>query len=1576
MTDTNFINSINNAREKLLDLSARNPLLSTRLKYKSPAYISIIDEQPQQLYDLISDGKPMEFKALDGDFDDQEDEFLEIEILGGKRAESEEKMARELAKEQGINPSYELPMSEEDTSNARHQDKKIQTLFTPDTLEKNLRKLKSKSDEWNNETGVNVLKAAFGFVEWNDNGKDRLAPLLLLPVTLSREKSGTGFKYKVSGTGEKLDINLVLEKKFNTDLGVKLPPLDELQYEEIGSYSLEDYFNVFSESIADNDQGMKFHRRVVFGVFPSHSMAMYYDIDPNKISNPILESIFGGHEGESADSPYEDNDFAELDHHISDCFSPVKKTDPSQFAVIQDALDGDNLAIEGPPGTGKSDTIVNIIAAAMGQGKKVLFVAEKMAALEVVRNRLESIHLGEFALSLQAKRSGRAEVIDSLRQRDELEITKTPSDYEHKLEKFEEIKNQLDNYCQVLEKIFEDSGLTVHQILGNYIASIDIFNKYDDIVRTSRDKELNSPSHSKIMELKEFCQSIEQLDIQTSQGTPFWRGQSIEQYNKFSIDDICKLTKDISNIYSALASIYAGLNNLGFDEVTVRKERNNIGRIMGFLNHYSSTIDKDLLTKLSDVKNVDVLIKFTKECNAIGIASNHKSDILADIEYLIKTHDWGDINLNNLSDAKQITLNAGKDLLKLRPFKLKNSDDAMSHIEDLIKKINSLLEIKKVWNDKIKFSSVVSVSGGVEEIKQAQTSIENKNIFSFLSIRYFKAKKTYANISNAKEFEPNEAISELKVAASWLKKYTVCADKLQASFSKSSMVPNENTCKHLYGLRSYYQEIDEKITGMSTHQMRQFLMFGDTELLLQLPDIIAIHKSGIVPGGCKLRSFIADFDSIMDKASVRLNKDAVVKDILRDRFQGVDTDIASFEQELKIVKIIKSRLKEVSPVVNLLVPIINNFYKSNSNEIIKTMKSLRDKYQAIEDVTNQIEAQGIACEKLIVGESYAEVSKYLQDASLDKKGLIDNLEMSSKLIDLGKDGFGWIAEELMNKNKNLKGLGELVAAIGFYNILRQAFEDDNIEKIISKYNGKDLVELQGKLARLDEEIIKINCQGLRSKLVEEAMDIEGNSRGKVRELTERSLIDHELNKRRAYLPVRLLVNNAAEYLQELKPCWMMSPLAIANYLPHGKVDFDICIIDEASQMIPAHAIGALSRVDQVIVVGDTNQLPPTSFFMRSDDEVEADDQEVTDQESILSVANSVFAPKKQLMWHYRSKHPSLINYSNYMMYSGRLKFSPSPINDQQVMGVSLKQISNPIYKAGCNEREADEVVKAVISFMKKHPDLSLGVVALNIKQKDLIERKFEHKIYSKTRIKAVEDYMENWQNKEDGLEAFFIKNLENVQGDERDVIFISTVYGPDERGNFYQRFGPVAGAAGERRLNVLFSRAKRRIVTFTSMEYAKINSDKSKNKGVDMLKNWLEYSITHKLPKDIQSIQGEPDSIFEEVVIDKIRGLGYEAVPQVGSSGYFIDIGIKHPDCGDDFILGIECDGAAYHSSKYARERDIARQDILENNGWDIHRIWSTDWFHNIDEEIVRLKSALENAQQKHKKSHDILMTS
>ena len=464
------------------------------------------------------------------------------------------------------------------------------------------------------------------------------------------------------------------------------------------------------------------------------------------------------------------------------------------------------------------------------------------------------------------------------------------------------------------------------------------------------------------------------------------------------------------------------------------------------------------------------------------------------------------------------------------------------------------------------------------------------------------------------------------------------------------------------------------------------------------------------------------------------------------------------------------------------------------------------------------------------------------------------------------------------------------------------------------------------------------------------------------------VIRGELGKQRRHKPIRKLLDEAGEAVQRLKPVFMMSPLSVAQFLRPGRLQFDLLVIDEASQVRPEDALGAIARAKQVVVVGDRKQLPPTSFFDRmvADDGVDEYEDEnapnvakATELESILTLCEARGVPSRMLEWHYRSRDPSLIAVSNDEFYNSRLVMPPSPLQGDQAYGLSFRKVEGAYDRGGkrYNRIEAEAVVSAVSEHARRTPHLSLGVVTFSVSQRDLVSELIE---FARRSDPALDTFL-----REGSSEDFFVKNLENVQGDERDVIFVSVGYGPMLPGQplSSMNFGPVNAEGGARRLNVLFTRSKLRCEIFASFYPGEISIERSKSEGVRVLKRFLDFAQSGVLDEK-RPTGASADSPFEDMVADAIRALGYDVDHQVGSARFRIDLGVRHPDLPGKYILAVECDGATYHSALWARERDRLRQQVLEHLGWQFHRIWSTDWFYQRPDELARLRARLEEAKE------------
>ena len=470
-----------------------------------------------------------------------------------------------------------------------------------------------------------------------------------------------------------------------------------------------------------------------------------------------------------------------------------------------------------------------------------------------------------------------------------------------------------------------------------------------------------------------------------------------------------------------------------------------------------------------------------------------------------------------------------------------------------------------------------------------------------------------------------------------------------------------------------------------------------------------------------------------------------------------------------------------------------------------------------------------------------------------------------------------------------------------------------------------------------------------------------NARRPRSDVGEAAVIHREAEKKKKHMPVRTLLERSRHVTQAIKPCFMMSPLAVSQYLPAG-LRFDVVIFDEASQVTPGDAINCIYRGDALILAGDQKQLPPTNFFAAAltddEDEWSEDSDDAADFDSILDLAKGSGAYRSlTLRWHYRSLHEALIAFSNAAFYEGQLVTFPSRHSDGPDVGVELFHVDGT-YRRGTsrdNPVEAAKVAERVLHHYDTRPGLSLGVVTFSEAQAEAIEA-------AVSSARQDRPDLNRFFGAGDRLRGFFVKSLESVQGDERDVLIFSIGYGPDEHGKITMNFGPLNRQGGWRRLNVAITRARYRNEIVSSIRAGDIPESVT-TEGVRHLRHYLDYAERGRPALALGTATGgDAESPFEESVLGVIRSWGYEVMPQVGTAGYRIDIGVCHPEHPGVYALGVECDGYQYHSSKVARDRDRLREKVLRGLGWNLHRIWGTAWYRDRHGEERKLRSAIEEA--------------
>ena len=676
--------------------------------------------------------------------------------------------------------------------------------------------------------------------------------------------------------------------------------------------------------------------------------------------------------------------------------------------------------------------------------------------------------------------------------------------------------------------------------------------------------------------------------------------------------------------------------------------------------------------------------------------------------------------------------------------------------------------------------------------------------------------------------------------------------------------------------------------------------------------------------------------------------EAPIKEFLGVAYRGVETDWGYVTEQM-----------------NALQAIFTNDISFGALTSYSDFASERDIFT---DYARRFEAAFIACDESVLGRIWG----YFDNTILNIKSTNCSLllaRVNNCLNEMDKLDNWCHFRKLLSKLEDKQVISYIETAIGqntepkhIVAAFKKQFYYQWIDSILSEtpvlsaFNRISQDKAIRTFAEKDTEQFEINKAKIRAELSAKRPSLDMIASG-----SALSVLLREGEKKRRQKSIRSLLVETGELVQCIKPCFLMSPLSVSTFLAADSVQFDVVVFDEASQIFPQDAIGAIYRAKQLIVVGDSKQMPPSNFFNASiaDDNNDDDDDEtgdVTDFESILDLC-STSMQQLRLRWHYRSRYEQLITFSNKNFYDSDLVTFPSSKADALGIGVDYYHVDGVFdRKAHTNRKEAEFIVDLIYENIDKYPNRSLGVVAFSVAQQDLID-----KLLSMRRQSAPE---KEFFFKNNGKEPFFVKNLETVQGDERDTIIFSIAYGIDAQGRLLHNFGPLNRVGGERRLNVAVTRAKCNVQLVSSMHYTDIDLKRTSAEGVKLLREYLDFAENGEiaLKREVSISPYEQfDSDFELEVCDFLRSKGFSVDTQVGCSGFKIDLGLKLPD-SSDYVLAIECDGATYHSSKNARDRDRLRQEILERMGWKFYRIWSTDWFRNKNVEQLRLLEAASDA--------------
>lgn len=1367
-----------------------------------------------------------------------------------------------------------------------------------------IKNLRNKARLIESEQGINTLYLSFGFLKWKESPNSNfelLSPLVLVPVNLSIDSIFS--PYILNAGEDDVLVNPTLNMKLQNDFGFQLPEFD-------GS-NLDHFFSSVNDAVSA--QGWKVITEVSLSILSFMKINMYNDLLKNKediLKNPIIQTIAGVPNDNVCD--IEEINVEALDETLtSESLFQIVDADSSQLEAIYHAKKGHSFVLQGPPGTGKSQTITNIIAECLADGKKVLFVSEKMAALDVVHNRLLKAGLDEFCLVLHTHKAKKKDVLNQLsntlylsdkkgdiseeayQQLNELDITKKELN-EYAKEVFKRIDpfgesiyyvdamlSELDT-CQdetfEIKNVFEYTKKDLKNV--NYY-----INEYSNVVGRMTKDYLDNPWYGCKLDYlsNEMRQDISANIRKLCELLPNIINDydEIENQIHFGLEgtynqlNYLKNTSDFLKNYKLFP--YSWLNTQDFEilygEVQKSKKIRNDYRLLleQFVDKYKTI---QLLDKDVPQLNLDILKMFDKD-QIIDISDNIENYIKSDYLY----NDW--IANGNIDDAIEL-IKKLKDIC----INILNSKNCLS--EKYEKNIFDMdyTEIE------LRFKS--EYTNFTKRLKSSYW----KDKKAFMAIRKkYDEKITDKDIINAidvlKNIDDNRRkIESLRISL----QNRLNINDVDECFDFTTLDKKVEISKEYLSLQSLAQKIKNCIFDFSEHYDQLKLIFENT-----------------------INGLNSDWDEVKDKLDWALkfrdhfNKfklpDQVIKKLCEDE-QYIQECIAQKEGVSQIIESISGTLEWQS-----------NLYEDND-----CLKRL-----SFKDVLNNIE---LSSNNLKLLEEW-----------------IDYKKIKAKCESLGISNFLDLMHE---KNISTKKLINIFNK-RFYTLwLDKAYE---FNPAVANFRRRTQDQRVLRFKELDKQQFKIDEARIKERLMRNLPSLSKFTNGS----DELRILKREASKQRRIMPLRQLFASIPNLILSLKPCLMMSPLSVSVFLATDVFKFDVVIFDEASQVQTENAIGAIFRGKQVIIAGDSKQLPPTNFFNVSNDNDDFyDEDEITNEtyESILDEANLL--PEKTLLWHYRSRHESLIAFSNAKIYNNRLTTFPSNISEGPNIGVEYIYVDKGVYDRGGkkgNVLEAKRVAQLVFEHFKQNPNRSLGVIAFGEVQQQAIDNEI-------TEMRKNNKDFESFFN-EGLVEPFFVKNLESVQGDERDTILFSIGYGFDVNGDFKMNFGPLSRVGGERRLNVAVTRAKYNIKLVGSIKPTDINVDRISTEGPKLLRKYIEFAILGQSVLEKEVKENGPlsfDSPFEKSVYNFLERNGYKIATQVGCSGYKIDLAIKHPQKSGVYTLAIECDGASYHSGRTARERDRLRQEVLENMGWKFYRIWSTDWIKNSLSEGKRLLDAVEKS--------------
>lgn len=1660
-------------RKRLLDLSGRSTLLNYKHQHKN--HVRLVDELPAQLASRLLDGSEVRLDPIPAprlpELVDRG--YVEVDAeTGDTRELRPPPSASEWGRELSFDMSVDLPA---DTTvargDARHSDDVAQTQYFAQELENRLSNLGRRARLSIQERGANVLYLAFGFMEWMPEGetaKSYHSPLFLIPVSLRQEsarKRGSGRHppWFVKWTEEELLPNLSLHERLKRDFGQELPPLDD-------DTSVEGYLSAVEQLAVDLDATWRVRRFGTLGLFSFAKLLMYLDLDPARwpgesvLEHQLLGKLIGsGVEDESAgqrlDEIYELEE--QKQSHIE--YPVVVPADPSQHSVIKDVVDSRSLVVQGPPGTGKSQTITNLIAAALATGKSVLFVAEKMAALDVVYRNLERAGLAEFALNLHNHTGNKRHAVDGLRERLEFQVRFRARDFDREQERWEERRAVLTAHARRINQEWQATDRTIHQLLTEAVACSDLLEPATAVHARS----LRFETHAKSDWLDGLTRSASALAEtwrelgEPAVRDPAWLGLGGRERDQATREKIMNALKDWQESLCRLVELVPTIDALP-PALAANASISALTRYCHDVEYVVENADDIVDDRVSSIGRASL-----DELDGLLAESQRCLHARAELQGLVEESVWA-------RPPEPVSFQSARaQLAAIDPQQLKEVSDLRREeraLAELIAEVQRALDLTQPavaacgpeWRRVCGASCsglrwIVALAKSLSELPDDATAIrgpefEPSRVRPWLDeLRQALAQLRHVEARICVVLEPDDAynlrtlIDDLLVCRAtpfWnrlTRDYRTSRDRLRSVAQKgvrvSAILKVSDEVETYVALRSALAEhpgfahLGGALNGARTDEgclerlaewylglddaygsgfgqsaaLAAALKTGDAEQLLGAKKVLVPLLDPLIGLISRIEALqklypahvwgddtqLVGECSLLDDLRGRLDSLATAADgVLRsqqlpfERFDGVLASLVAYCESssrldasgiddavlggyLRVldggVDEAKARLRAVQRTLDVVRAILAAQTPGLRETLLASWS--RDTSDALTDVRSTLAEHLTATEER--RERFELAGRVEPSAWFAGGGLSDLVSRNARALDAEQELGKWIECNSISHPLLAVGLASLVDRLraspqewaSLSTAVRLAVLQQWTDAVVQAepelvaFSVAPHEELRREFRACDEQLRLLQRQRIAKGLLGRRVP-PGVNGTRVSELTERALVRHEVDKKQRHLPPRQLLKRAGEAIQALAPCFMMSPMSVAQYLDPTGLGFDLLVMDEASQIRPEDALGAIARARQLVVVGDSNQLPPTRFFDTLDADTNSDEDEVTiaeDSESILDTCRTAF-PSRSLMWHYRSRDPSLIAFSNAYFYENRLTLFPSPFKSSADHGVRHHFVNSGVFRGRRNSNEADAVAELVEWHLLNRPDESIGVVAMNSEQRDAIDAA----LYARAQDNP--SFLVLLEEQASRAEELFVKNLETVQGDERDVIAISMTYGPERQGGKVpNRFGPIGQAVGWRRLNVLFSRSRVRMHVFTSMRSSDVRPSSEESRGPVALRDFLKYVETGYLHGSPVESGRPPDSEFEVSVANRLALHGLHVRAQIGVKNYFIDLAIVHPDDEGRYILGVECDGATYHSAKSARERDWLRQSILEDLGWEIFRIWSTDWFEDPDAVIERL---------------------